>query len=71
MKVKELIKELQKLDSEAEIGTAYEDYREEYYDYFVCDEMQVLSKSKYDSIMKMRKFEEDKECSNKVDYVIC
>lgn len=70
MKVKELIKELQKLDGEAEIGTAYEDLREEWYDYFICSEIAIRPIDQYKKQMELRDYEEDKENSDEVDYVI-
>lgn len=70
MKVKELIKELQKLDGEAEIGTGYEDFREEWYDYFICSEIAIFPIDQYKKQMKLRDYEEDKENSDEVDYVI-
>ena len=67
MKVKELIERLQKLDSEATIGTLYDDL--EYFDYSILDKFQVLSKDDLKSKMKQLGFEEDED-SKQVDYVI-
>lgn len=67
MKVKELIKELQKLDGEATIGTLYDDL--EYFEYSILDKFQVLPEEDFKTKIEKLGLDEDED-SKQVDYVI-